>query len=364
MRPILAKIHLGHLAYNFRLLQQKAAPSSIMAVVKADAYGHGLIPVAETLFAEGCRSFAVTDADEGALLRISLSENMAKTIDIILLSGLFDESDAQLILNHALIPVVSAPHHLDWLQGVGFKGSVWLKLDTGMSRIGAENTEDMLQSIHQYSMTLAGIMSHLACADTPEHPLNQEQLLKFESIQQHTQAPAYSLLNSAGITAYSSEIQTDFVRPGIALYGAEPIPSRPLGLKPVMQLSGQILQVRDIQADESVSYGATWAAKEDTRIAVVGLGYGDGLPRALSNLGNAHHYNAGLLPIVGRVCMDYCMLAVNNHHVQLGDEVIFFGFDEQTPTANEVAHLCRTISYELFTGINPRVTRRYLKEST
>lgn len=361
MRPIFATIHLGHLAYNFRLLQQKAAPSIIMAVVKADAYGHGLVPVAETLFAEGCRSFAVTDADEGALLRTSLSENMANAIDIILLSGLFDENDAQLILNHGLIPVVSADRHLDLLQGVGFEGNVWLKLDTGMGRIGAENTEDMLQGIHQHGMTLAGIMSHLACADTPEHPLNLEQLLKFKSIQQHAQAPVYSLLNSAGIVAFSSEIQTDFVRPGLALYGAEPIPSRPLGLKPVMQLSGNVLQIREIQADDSVSYGATWTASKETHVAVVGVGYADGLPRSLSNQGFASH-TSGLLPIVGRVCMDYCMLAVHNEQVQVGDEVVFFGFDEQAPKANDVAHLCHTISYELFTGINPRVTRRYLKE--
>ena len=363
MRPIFATIHLGHLAHNFRLLQQQAAPAAIMAVVKADAYGHGLIPVAETLFAQGCHSFAVTDADEGALLRTSLPADLANTIDIILLSGLFDQNDAQLILNHALIPVVSAPRHLDLLQEAGFKGNVWLKLDTGMGRIGAEDSDSMLQAIHQHGMILAGIMSHLACADTPEHPLNQEQLLKFKSIQQHTQAPAYSLLNSAGIVAFSSEIQTDFVRPGLALYGAEPIPSRPLGLKPVMQLSGNVLQIREIQADDSVSYGATWTADKATHIAVVGVGYADGLPRTLSNQGKAAHAS-GLLPIVGRVCMDYCMLAVNNDQVQVGDEVIFFGFGEQTPTANAVAHLCHTISYELFTGINPRVTRRYLKESS
>lgn len=359
MRPVFATIHLGHLAHNYQLLQQKAGDSKVIAVVKADAYGHGLKPVAKTLFDEGCRFFAVTDAEEGALLRTILNEHAHGTCHILLLSGLCDKNDAIAAQQYHLTPVISAQNQLQYLLEIHFKGDVWLKVDTGMHRIGTTDLHEMIAQIHNSPINLSGIMSHLACADTPQHPSNQAQLAAFKVIQESTHAPAYSLLNSAGLTSMP-EACFDFVRPGIALYGAEPIPDQPLGLKPVMQLKSKIIQVCPIQAGESASYGATWTAPKFTHIAVAALGYADGLPRLLSNQGKAAHHS-GVLPIVGRVCMDHCLLEVDNKQVRVGDEVTFFGYN-QAPLANDVASQCQTIAYEIFTGISTRVTRHYIKD--
>jgi alanine racemase len=356
MRPAIITINLQHLAWNYHLLQKHAGKTNIMAVVKANAYGHGLLPIANTLYQEGCRSFAVTDAEEGKTLRGEIPQDC----DIVLFSGVFDAEDAVLCQKHTLTPVIARPEQLTLLQSAGFTGKLWLKVDTGMSRIGATSLQSLIKHIPP-SIQLIGIMSHLACADEPKHKLNQQQIDQFKSIQQTTQAPAYSLFNSAGLIAFSQHIKTDIARPGLALYGVEPIASQPLGLKPVMQLSSQVIQIRDIKKGEGVSYGATWLAPQDMRIAIIALGYADGLPRLLSNQGQAW-VKGQLLPIVGRVCMDYCMLAITQHDVQVGDDVVFFGYHDNQPSANLVAKQCQTISYELFTQIPSRVLRTYVKE--
>ncbi|MDX8387241.1 MAG: alanine racemase [Ghiorsea sp.] len=356
MRPVFATIHLGHLAHNYKLLQETVGSTDIIAVVKANAYGHGLNAAAKTLYQEGCTSFAVTDAEEGVQLRSTLTNPACK---ILLLSGLFDANDALLSIRHHLTPVITKARQLQYLIDAQFQDEVWLKVDTGMNRIGATNLDALIKLVKSSPVQLAGIMSHLACADIPEHPLNRLQFKAFENIQKRHTSTAYSLLNSAGIIA-NPEAKYDAVRPGIALYGIEPIPSRPLGLKPVMQLTAEVLQVLPIQVGDSVSYGATWTAKEPAHVAVVGLGYGDGLPRLLSNLGEALHHS-GHLPIIGRVCMDYCLLAVDSDKVKEGDKVTFFGFKDGAPLAYNVANQCQTITYEIFTGISPRVTREYIR---
>jgi len=356
MRPAYATIHLGHLTHNYHLICQMAQQNPVIAVIKANAYGHGLIPVGQTLYQEGCRDFAVTDAEEGTSLRAEMKTDA----NIILLSGLFDQNDALLCQQHQLTPVISESIQLQHLLHANFMGEVWIKVDTGMSRIGVADLNPFIKQVQDSPIHLAGIMSHLACADTPEHPLNQTQIEAFKHIQRNTNVAAYSLLNSAGIIAFS-DVVTGAVRPGIALYGIEPIPSRPIGLKPVMQLSSRVLQVRPIQAGESVSYGATWSAKQDMHVAVVALGYADGLPRLLSNQSEVLHAS-GKLPIVGRVCMDYCLVAASEKQVHAGDEIIFFGFDD-APYVDTIAKQCQSIAYEIFTSISPRVARRYIGET-
>jgi len=356
MRPATLTINLTHLADNYRLLQQRAGSATIMAVIKANAYGHGLLPVAKTLYQIGCRSFAVTDASEGSKLRQSL----AFDANIILFSGIFDIADAKPCVKHQLTPVCVQKNQLKLLQEVGFQGSVWLKVDTGMNRLGATHIKTLINDVAQSSFQLAGIMSHLACADTPEHPLNQQQFDRFQHLQKHTHAPAYSLLNSAGLIAFTENTH-DVVRPGLALYGIEPVPEQPLGLQPIAELSSHIMQVRDIKQGESVSYGGTWVAPQDMRIAIVALGYADGLPRLLSNQGQVW-VNGQTLPIVGRVCMDYCMLAVGEAQVNEGDKVVFFGGDKNQPQANHVATQCQTIAYEIFTHLSERLHCVYTGE--
>ncbi len=356
MRPAIAHIHLANLLHNYHLLQQHAEQAQIMAVVKADAYGHGLKCIAQTLQQAGCEYFAVTDTNEGVQLR----SHLGKEASIILLSGLFEPIEAGICQIHNLTPVITDERHIQWLHGQNFTGKVWLKVDTGMQRLGAENPEKLIQLCHQYHISLAGIMSHLACADTPEHPLNPIQADAFYQLHQAIAAhlPA-SLLNSAGLIALPQH-KHDMIRPGIALYGAEPVAHEPLGLKPVMQLSGQVMQIREIEKGVTLSYGASYAAEKDMNIALICVGYGDGLPRALSNQGYAEFQNQHL-PIVGRICMDYCLLDITHSDLKVGDSVTFWG---ESLSPNIVAEMLDTIPYTLMTGINQRVRRIVIDSET
>jgi len=350
-RPAKALINLEHLRHNFQLLKKSAVGSDMMAVIKANAYGHEMFLIAPVLLEEGCRSFAVTDASEGSELRAILG--FYQDIEITLLSGIFDAEDAQLACQHKLTPTLTELWQITFLQEAGFQDQVWIKLDSGMNRLGAENPEQMFAACKQADIGVRGLMSHLACADEPNHPMNQQQVEKFNRTCEQT-APHLprSLLNSAGMISMP-ESSLDVVRPGIALYGAEPVPDHPIGLKPVMTLMGKIMQIRDIPAGASVSYGATFTADKPTSIAVVGLGYADGLPRGLSNTGHVF-CNGKKLPVVGRVCMDYTMIDVTDHDAKQGDTVEFWGEHIQ---ANDVADSLGTISYTLFTGVGERVRR-------
>ena len=348
-RPAIARINCANLRHNYRILKQQAGKARLMSVVKANAYGHGLDIVAPALFDEGCREFAITDADEGASLRGLLGVDA----DIVILSGIFDADDAKLAASHHLIPTITETTQAELLGAAGFSGQVWIKVDTGMQRLGADNPEAMLQACAKYGLKLAGIMSHLACADTPEHPLNLEQVSCFRGVlKTMPEGTPASLLNSGGL-AWMPEHAFDVVRPGIALYGTEPAEGIKLGLKPVMQLTGNVMQIRDVPKDTTISYGASYIAERDMRVAVISLGYADGLPRILSNQGCAV-WQGNRLPIVGRICMDYCLLDVSSFDLACGDEVEFWG---QTLTASEVASLADTITYEIFTSIGQRVHR-------
>lgn len=350
MRPAIASINIDNLLHNYRLLAGRAGKAEVMAVVKANAYGHGLDIVAPALFEEGCRHFAVTDAAEGVKLRAMLPDAES----IVLLSGIFDVNDAELTAAYDLSPVIVDPGQEQLLNGAGFTGSVWIKINTGMQRLGAENPQHLLATCKGSGFRIAGIMSHLACADAPEHPLNRAQCDDFTSLHRELspQSPA-SLLNSAGMVSLPDHT-FQFVRPGIALYGIEPVEVEPLGLKPVMQLSGEVIQVNRVEKGAGISYGASFTAPADMSVAVVSIGYGDGLPRILSNYGHAV-FKGNKLPIVGRICMDFCLLDCSGRRINPGDTVEFWG---EKLNAAAVADRAETIAYELFTGISERVLRR------
>ncbi|MDX8402839.1 MAG: alanine racemase [Mariprofundaceae bacterium] len=350
MRPAVAYINLANLKHNFQLLERRSGDAEIMAVVKANAYGHGLELVAPALFDAGCRHFAVTDASEGEKARKLLPE--AKSI--VLLSGIFDASDAKLASLCHLTPVITHKHQEELLNAAEFTGSVWIKINTGMHRLGADDPKQLIEACRTHGIKLAGIMSHLACADTPEHPLNAAQADEFSTrCQQLDPKLPSSLLNSAGLIALPDQTH-DFIRPGIALYGAEPVPAEPLGLKPVMQLTGQVMHVHQIPKGVSLSYGASFTAKNQMSVAVISLGYGDGLPRHLSNQGHAYHEGT-CFPIVGRICMDFSLIDCTHQPLKAGDTIEFWGEQQH---ANDVAHSIDTIAYELFTGIDQRVCRQ------
>ncbi|MDQ6959782.1 MAG: alanine racemase [Mariprofundaceae bacterium] len=354
-RPAIATIHLNHLRHNYGVLKEKAGNALVMAVVKANAYGHGLDLIAPSLLDEGCQSFAVTDAEEGKRLRRILGKNP----DIVILSGIFDTKDAGICFDSTLIPVVTEAWQINMLKSASFAGHIWLKVDTGMKRLGCEDVAKMFATCRKQDIDIAGIMSHLACADIPNHPLNHQQVEAFHQYLTTLPEPVpASLLNSAGLVTMP-EHAMHAVRPGIALYGAEPVRNHPLGLQPVMQLTSRIMQVRTVHKGEGISYGAAFTAPEEMRIATVALGYADGLPRSLSNCGMAMPVDEqdkdAILPIVGRVCMDYCLLDASHASLAADDTVEFWG--EAMP-AVDVARQAGTIAYELFTGVGERVMRK------
>ncbi|MDQ6969090.1 MAG: alanine racemase [Mariprofundus sp.] len=360
-RPAVAYINHQHLRHNYALLKQQSGSAHIMAIVKANAYGHGMQAVALTLADAGCQHFGVTDAREGLALRQSLSSHQ-HTAEITLLSGLFDIDDAKCAASAALTPLISAPHHIDWLQAADFHGAVWIKINSGMNRIGASDPAQLITLCKQADISICGLLSHLACADQPDHPMNQQQMQTFTQICDQTAADLpRSMLNSAGIICMP-EHAMQIVRPGIALYGIEPIPSMPLGLKPVMTLSGSIMQLRDITVGEAVSYGASFLASHSMSIATISLGYADGVPRGLSNKGSVYIHGTRC-PIIGAVCMDYSMVDVScfakaQDSIRVGEQVEFWG---EHIAANEVAAQLHSISYTLFTAIGNRVQRIEVK---
>ena len=350
-RPAIAQINHSHLRYNYALLKTLAGSADIMAIVKANAYGHGMLEIAASLSNAGCQSFGVTDACEGIRLRQSLSYQ--GSTEIALLSGLFDEHDAVLASNGSLTPVITNYQHVYWLKAAGFSGRVWIKTDSGMNRLGAVNPAKLIAQCREANIIIGGLMSHLSCADTPEHPMNKRQLETFNTCcEQIAPDLPRSLLNSAGMVIMP-EYAMDTVRPGIALYGSEPVQGKKIGLKPVMSLFGSIMQLREIPANTPVSYGASFIAPHNMTIATVSLGYADGVPRALSNLGSVI-INHKECRIIGRICMDYSIIDVSQLDVALGDQVEFWGEEK---LANDVATQLDTISYTLFTGVGNRVQR-------
>ncbi len=353
LRPI-ARIDLAALRRNFSLLSSLAGAARVCAVVKADAYGHGLRLVAPALAAAGCDSFAVTDANEAALLR----ELIGAKPDILLLAGVHDGEDAKACAECDLKPVLHDPSQIERLAQAGFSGAAWIKAETGMHRLAADNLAGMAGAMAQNNIRLAGLLSHLACADEPEHPMNREQLTRLtqarrELAQAGLCAPDAPLsLAASGGLLHLPEARLDLVRPGLALYGCDPA-GRNRELQPVMQFEAPVLQVHALAAGESVSYGATFTAREPMRIAVLRAGYADGAPRALSNRGHVLLHGRRL-PVIGRVCMDYAIIALEDVEARTGDLARFWGAGIP---AEQAAQATNTIPYTLFTGVGARVPR-------
>lgn len=326
MRHARLTVDLDALAANYRAFRARA-PDGVAAVVKADAYGLGVQPVAARLAAEGCTRFFVATEAEGRALR----ETLAADCDIFVFSGE--------VSTGGLVPVANQPSQLR-------PGPVALHVDTGMQRLGfaPEDVPDHAEVVL--------LLTHLACADTPDDPMNALQLERFEAVAAQFPGVPVSIANSAGILDGVRGIG----RPGIGLYGGNPYSDRDNPMRCVATLKGQVLQVRQVRAGESVGYGASRVVTRDTTLAVVGAGYADGVPRLLSNRGEVA-FGGARLPILGRVSMDLTQVDATEVAIEPGDWVEFFG---PTVGVDEVAEWSQTIAYEVLTGIGRRVERRYL----
>ena len=366
-RPTRIVVDLDAVGGNLRAIRQRVGVP-VMAIVKANAYGHGLVPVARHLVAQGAEQLGVAFVEEGEALR-----RAGITAPILVLGGILGRQVASLLRNDLEITVSS----LDKLRQVeaaaealGRKAVIHLKVDTGMERIG----------VHSYSCgplieaalasgwcTVKGVYSHLACADDPDDPMTALQLARFHDACGHftrlgARMPIRHLANSGGILHYP-DTWLDMVRPGIALYGVLPDPRsrRTIDVRPALELRSQVVYFKVVHVGRPVSYGATWAPSADTRIVTIPLGYGDGYPRALSNRGQVL-IRGRRLPIVGRVCMDQFMVDLGPDGTAYnGDEVVLIGRQNgETIRVEDLAAQADTIGYEILTRLNDRIPREYV----
>jgi alanine racemase len=298
-------IDLAAIEANWKKLSSMTVPVECAAVVKADAYGCGIEPVVRKLSRAGCRTFFVADAGEGRRVR-----EIAPEATIYVLNGLMPGS-AQSFADDRLRPIINSTTELaEWDAFVSmrnWRGGAALHVDTGMNRLGISVDE----AVHGFTL----LMSHLACAETPDHPMNDRQVRIFREIRIMYRGVPSSLANSAGIFL-GGTLYCDLVRPGIALYGANPIPGKPNPMRPAVELRGRIIQVRNVNKGETVGYGAAFTAARPTRIAVVALGYGDGFLRSAA-AGKGKPAGEVVVagkrcPVVGRVSMDLIAVVVTD----------------------------------------------------
>ncbi|MGB6136127.1 MAG: alanine racemase [Shewanella sp.] len=360
-----AEISRHALQSNLAQLRLIAPNSKIMAVVKANGYGHGLLNVAESVgilnfiksvgkYDGGADGFGLARLEEALQLRAGGVEGK-----LLLLEGFFRQSDLPLLVMHNIDTVVHHESQLQMLETIKLDKpvTVWIKIDTGMHRIGFslnqfEHIYQRLLNCPQVAKPIH-LMTHFACADEPDNSMTQAQINAFEQVIDGLDGDR-TLANSAG-TLFWPTSQADWIRPGIALYGISPVVGdRGVNhrLIPAMELVSNLIAVREHKAGDSVGYGAFWTATQDTRLGVVAIGYGDGYPRNAPE-GTPVWINGRRVPIVGRVSMD--MLTVDlgaDAQDKVGDSVQLWG---KALAVEEVAEHIGTIAYELVTKLTPRV---------
>ena len=330
------------LAANWRWLREQGGGAACGAAVKADGYGLGAREAVDRLAREGCRDFFVSSWAEAAALG-ALPDGAALSV----LHGV-READMPAALSGIARPVLNSAEQVARWKAAG-GGACDVMIDTGINRLGLRQEEAGALE----GLAIETLMSHLACADEPDHPMNARQRAAFNTAAGAIPAKRYSLANSAGI-CLGSAYSFDLTRPGLALYGGIPVPedeAQRQGLRPVVRVEAEVVQVRDVETDESVGYGATWVAGLPTRVAILNIGYADGYLRSFSNVGSWRSGDA-VYPVIGRVSMDLVAVQVG-HEVREGD---WLALDQDLPAAARVSGLSQ---YELLTGLGHRYQRRW-----
>ncbi|CUX61111.1 MULTISPECIES: alanine racemase [Agrobacterium] len=354
-------IDLGALRDNYLTLAAMAPASQTAAVVKADAYGLGADIVSQTLFEAGCRNFFVAHIDEALALRLRLSAEA----QIFVLNGLQPGNETS-CATMAITPVLNSLEQIaQWsshAKKLGKTLTAAVQIDTGMCRLGLSPEElEILSAQPQLlnGIEIAFVMSHLACADEPDHASNAAQLAVMRKSATAFPETPVCFSNSGGIFL-GSDYHNALLRPGIALYGGAPSAAGPNPMKPVVRLDLAVIQTRTVPAGSLVGYGGSFTANGPTRLATIAAGYADGLPRSLSNRGAAW-YNGVRLPIAGRVSMDSIILdisALPEGDLTQGSLVQMIGPDQ---TLEDIAEDAGTIAYEILTGLGRRYRRNYIQ---
>ena len=367
MNSTVVEISLPALRHNFRQVARRVGTVSIIAVVKANAYGHGAVPVTRTLLTAGAHQLGVATVAEGQELR-----HAGITAPILVMSGIFPD-DVPLLQELNLTPVLPSRDAIFTAARLVHPRSaplpVHLKVDTGMSRLGLTKEEflDILRSTWPPTLRLEGLMSHLASADARDGESAENQLARFRELLDAAKSagltvPAAHIANSAAILRFPASY-FDLVRPGLMLYGYVNGPAAGADLRPALSWKTHIVQVKRVGAGQPVSYGGTFVTSRPSTLAILPVGYADGYSRALSNRG---HVLVGgrTVPIVGRVCMDLTVVDVSDlPDIRPGDEAVLLGRQGAAAiTADDLAAWQDTISYEILCRISPRLTRVYLED--
>jgi len=356
-RRCTASINLSAIKENYLYAKSLAPSSKAIAIIKADAYGHGAIEVAKKLD-EVADAYGVSCIEEALEL---LNSGIDKT-PILLLEGVFEESELVLVAKHSLIVTVCNSIQLQWLLDADLNKpiDVFVKYDSGMGRLGFQD-DSFIQAINllEESKNIGEItlMTHFSSADDPESTLTTKQIRNFDNTLYAEKYPG-SLANSAAILKWS-ESHRDYVRPGIMLYGSSPFSDAKYqkNLIPAMTLSSDLISIKNLKKGQEIGYGARFICPHDMQIGVVAIGYADGYSRHAKD-GTPVYINDTRTRVVGRVSMDMITIDITDvPNPEIGDRVELFG---ENVSVDEVAEYCNTISYEIFTKITRRVYKAYI----
>ncbi len=350
--PAYAEIDLEALRHNLSVVRRYAPRAKVMAVIKANAYGHGMVRIARAL--EDADALAVARVDEALRLR---QAGIRRRIAV--LQGFGTDEELQRHIDYDLEAVVHSFHQIELLENRGDRSvlNIWLKIDTGMNRLGFKIQEaaDVTLRLKQCAVVRQPFdtMTHLASADDPSNPFTTLQIEAFGHIEAMNRGER-SIGNSAGLLGWPETI-ADWVRPGLMLYGISPLPdsgASALGLKPVMSLHSRVISVKPVQKGETVGYGNSWVCPQDLVLGVIAIGYGDGYPRA-ARPGTPVLVNGQRVPLIGRVSMDMLTVDLSSQpHAKVGDRATLWG---KGLPVEEIAIHADTIPYTLVCGVTQRV---------
>ncbi|MDF3047805.1 MAG: dadX [Candidatus Midichloriaceae bacterium] len=350
-RPIL-EINLGSLKNNYQLALEVVGPKvNVSAVIKANAYGLGACEIFKTLKEAGCRDFYFAYFDEAYRLQDLYDAN-----DQIYILAPQTEEELLETTAQNYTPVLNSLREIELLKRIAPRYRCVIHFNTGMNRLGI-NTAD-IDKLNLPELDVKYIMSHLACADDPKHPMNKSQLLSILEVQKKLPGSKISFSNSSGVFL-GKEYHLSQIRPGCMLYGINPNPYKPSEVQTVASIYAKVVAIRELTKDEPVSYSASVIAKKGTKIATIAIGYGDGYHRILSN--NADCYFKGYrLPILGRVTMDFIMVDITAIPGQYLDGLTYVEVMGKNITIDELSNKANTIGYEILTSLQNRFNRFYI----
>lgn len=356
-------VDLDAIAANWRLLRDRTAHRNVTAVIKADGYGLGVEPVARTLAQAGCETFFVAHLDEAIAVLSAFEGNTAPRVAV--LNGLHTPGDAAVYAEHGILPTLNDLGQVDaWSRFRRARETALpalLHVDTGMSRLGLDRreTEILIAEPERLAgLDIRYVMSHMACGDTPDHPLNREQRDRFADVTARLpRAAEGGMLAASSASFLGPDYHFDAIRPGVALFGGRPNTVERNPMRPVVTLEARILQTRRIDPPETVGYGAAHRVEGETVIATIAVGYADGFLRSLSSKARARVGETDV-PVVGRISMDLITIDVTKvPGVKSGDVVTLIDGRE---TIDDVADKAGTIGYEILTSLGSRYARRYV----